>query len=136
MRLLTFRDFLDEPDGILFQTVMRRSAPGPLLMRGRVTRHDEYARYIASGLSIDESPNGPRYEWPPMNHAATFRYDERRVQYIVLDDEDVQTLRRFIDLRSEPTICDAYESGLYLEHPHGWPQAEMACFSALPGTID
>lgn len=126
MRVLTFDEFLQQPDGVLFQIVHQGKPPGVLMARGGVTRYEKIARFVAVSLSPDESLKGPAYTWPPMNSAFTFEYDAvSDVRFLVLDREDVRTLVHL--LRSPLESIHAYDHGhVDVAHPQGWKACHPA----------
>lgn len=127
MRVLSFNDFLNQPDGILFQIVHRGKPPGVLMARGTVTRYDKIARFVAASLSPDEDPTSAAYAWPAKSGAFTFEYDDvEDVRFLVLDRDDVRTLTHLI--RVPLDAIHAYEHGhAGVGHPQGW----KACHSAM-----
>ena len=120
MRVLTFDEFLVQPDGVLFQIVHQGKPPGVLMARGGVARYEKIARFVATSLAPDESPNGAAYTWPPMHSAFTFEYDNvDDVRFLVLDRDDVRVLAHLV--RSPLESIHAYEHGhVDVARPADW----------------
>ncbi len=120
MRVLSLSEFLNQPDGIIFQMVHRGKPPGTLLVRGSVARYDKIARFVAAALTPDENPGGPSYQFPPASGAFTLDYSESDdVRFLVMDREDVRTLIHL--LRAPLDALHAYERGhADVPHPSGW----------------
>ena len=127
MRILSFNEFLNQPDGILFQIVHRGKPPGVLMARGNVTRYDKIARFVAASLVPDEDPVTAVYTWPAKSVAFTFEYDDvDEIRFLVMDRDDVRTLTHLV--RVPLDAIHAYDHGhSSIAHPQGW----KACHSAM-----
>ncbi len=120
MRVLSFDQFLSQPDGTVFQILHRGKPPGTLLVRGVVARYDKIARFVAAGLTPDENPGGASYQFPPASGAFTFEYSEADdVRFLILERDDIRTLIHL--LRTPLDALHAYEHGhADVPHPAGW----------------
>ncbi len=128
MRLLSLNQFLEQPDGAVFQIVHRGKAPGALMARGIVTRYEKFARFVAASLAPDESTKSAAYTWPPASGAFTFDYGDSDVAFLVLDRDDVRILAHL--LRSPLEAIHAHDHGhVDVPHPEGWKKCQPAMLS-------